>query len=312
MKKCPKCNHEVIDSVDICPTCGFKFTTNNSKQKKTIKVKAKPKSDQQVTPQSSPATPVNSEPDNKPLTNNRKGLILILGIIGLLLILTLIGSHSKDSNTPSETEISSLSTTTTTTVTTTIAAPAKSETEIYYDTVCNLDIYDVQERKSSMTGTIFHYYKGLPIQTEDEEWLNTSWNTEKSIEAGAIYRSVAAAMEGFELGLNNGSYYSSLVSGKSGLSKEELTPYIANASTFINREDSKNKLLRKLESVSCVQGTFDYESGNFHFVINDTQKCAQEMMISEEMLGYCFGILSEYGAEISFDGTRCTVDRQFG
>lgn len=305
MKTCPKCNHEVVDSVDICPTCGYSFSTGNPSQTKTIKVRVKAKPDQQEEQQNDPTPPNTSEADNKTSNNHRKGLALILGIVGLLLILTLIGSHSKNSDTPTEVAVSSTSSTTT-------AAPAKSETEIYYNTVCNLDIYDVQERKSSMTGTVFHYYKGLPIQTEDEEWLNTSWNTGKTIEAGAIYRSVATAMEGFELGLNNGSNYSSLVSGKSGLSKEELTPYIANASTFISREDSKNKLLRKLESVSCVQGTFDYESGNFHFVIDDTQNCAQEMMISEEMLGYCFGILSEYGAEISFDGNSCTVDRQFG
>lgn len=39
----------------------------------------------------------------------------------------------------------------------------------------------------------------------------------------------------------------------------------------------------------------------------ETKACAEEMMISEEMLGYTIARLDEYAAEVVFDGDTCTI-----
>lgn len=181
-----------------------------------------------------------------------------------------------------------------------------SAVESAYSKACSLTMDDLETKTSPLTGTTFYYYRGLAIQTEDVEWLTESWNTEQSLNQGALYRSVASYLEGFESGINTGKDYAKLLCGIEWSSRVDFDPYATNAAEFICSDNSFERVMKKLETVSCVSGDFDYEGGKYHFVISDLTDCADEMMISEEMLGYIFAWLEEYAPEISFDGNSCT------
>lgn len=184
----------------------------------------------------------------------------------------------------------------------------KSDTEIAYEKACSLTINDLEKRTSSFSDTTHYYYNGLIIQTEDEEWLTESWNTEKTLNQGALYRTIASYLEGFSLGLNNGSDYAEIMCGVKWTSKDDFESYVANASEFICAEDSFVSVIKKLEMLSCVDGNFDYENKNYHIVISDLSQCADEMMISEQMLGYIFAMMEEYASVFEFNGNSCIVD----
>lgn len=182
-----------------------------------------------------------------------------------------------------------------------------SVTEIAYKTACALTMDDLEE-ETSFTGTTFYYYNGFIIQPEDAEWLTTSWNTEKTLEQGALYRTIASYLEGFFSGINNGDSYSEIVCGVKWKSKWEFEQYATNAAEFICAEDSLNNVMKKLETISCVSGDFDYNNQKYNIVISDLSKCADEMMISEKMLGYILAMIAEHTREIVFDGNSCSIN----
>ena len=187
-----------------------------------------------------------------------------------------------------------------------VPAESISTVESAYSEACSLTMDDLEVTPSPLAGTTFYYYRRLAIQPEDVEWLTDSWNTEQSLNQGALYRSVARYLEGFEVGINSGENYAELLCGIEWSSREEFDPYATNAAEFICYDDSLERIMKKLETVSCVSGDFDYENGKYDFVISNLTDCANEMMISEEMLGYIFAWLEEYAPEISFDGNSCT------
>ena len=71
------------------------------------------------------------------------------------------------------------------------------------------------------------------IQSEDVEWLKASLNTGKILNQGALYRSVAKYLDGFAVGLNDGSDYALLLCGQPWKGKASFEPYVKNAATFI-------------------------------------------------------------------------------
>lgn len=180
----------------------------------------------------------------------------------------------------------------------------ESAVKTAYEKARSLTIADLEKK------TERYYYKGLIIQSEDEDWLLESWNTEKSLNQGALYRTIANYLEGFTIGLNNGSDYCDIMCGIEWTSKADFTPYANNAMDFICTEDSLNHIMKKLESLASVQGEFDFdygELGKFSVDIPDLSACAEEMQISEEMLGYILSMLDEYAANISFEGNSCHI-----
>ncbi len=163
-----------------------------------------------------------------------------------------------------------------------------------------------------LTQTGRYEYQDFSMVNEDMEWLNDSLNKDGAVELGALYRSAAKILVGFEkLGKTlYGNWGESTVPVILGIKKpktwDECKPYVENARQFITTEDSKNAVLRKLEQLSCVDGTFDFEKGIFDFTIADLTQAANEMGISETMLGYCFALLAEYGPAIEFSENSCT------
>lgn len=131
----------------------------------------------------------------------------------------------------------------------------------------------------------------------------------KKLNQGAVYRSAAMKLEGFYVFGSSmyGSWSETTVKSILGMDKlptwEEMKPYIDSASTFITRENSLIAVMTKLQSVGCVQGTFDFDNQSFNFIIQDLSGAANEMGISEEMLGYIIAMFDEYAPEkSSFNG----------
>lgn len=58
-----------------------------------------------------------------------------------------------------------------------------------------------------------------------------------------------------------------------------------------------------MDSVDVVR-----DDKNYTCTINDVTVCADELHISEEMLGYIMGALNDCGAEITFDGSSCVIE----
>lgn len=83
----------------------------------------------------------------------------------------------------------------------------------------------------------------------------------------------------------------------------ELAPILYE---FIHPDPSEADILKALEPLASVEGSFDYDSRNYDFQITDLTNAANELQISEEMLGYVIAKLSEYPAQISFSGNTMT------
>lgn len=151
-------------------------------------------------------------------------------------------------------------------------------------------------------------YNGIPLLKDDCEWIDSSWNTEGTVNQGAIYRKMAYLLEGLKY--NDYTDYAEYIIGYIPQTKDDFTPYAENAKNFITINDSVQNIMKKFESLSVVNGEFDYEAntiGNYNITISNLSKCAKEMQISEEILGYIIAFLNEYTDDITFDNNTCTI-----
>lgn len=187
-----------------------------------------------------------------------------------------------------------------------VVQPASNLVEAAYNTACSLSIDQLDKKYSSFSGTTSYYYGELIIQNEDVEWLNSSRNTNKTLNQGALYRTIAKYLAGYSMKLNNGSAYCEILTGKQWIDNSTFEPLAKNAATFIvtDATEQLKSIMRKFQSLQSVTGQFDFEAGKlgkYTFDIPDLTKCAEEMQISEEMLGYIFALLDEFTPSISFN-----------
>ena len=187
-----------------------------------------------------------------------------------------------------------------------VVQPASNLVEAAYNTACSLSIDQLDKKYSSFSGTTSYYYGELIIQNEDVEWLNSSRNTNKTLNQGALYRTIAKYLAGYSMKLNNGSAYCEILTGKQWIDNSTFEPLAKNAATFIvtDATEQLKSIMRKFQSLQSITGQFDFEAGKlgkYTFDIPDLTKCAEEMQISEEMLGYIFALLDEFAPSISFN-----------
>jgi hypothetical protein len=189
----------------------------------------------------------------------------------------------------------------TTEITTTEEKNKLSKTEEAYKIAANLTIKDLSYHNG-------HYkYKDIDLLQEENDWIESPRNEDNTVEKGALYRKMAMLLEGYELG-NDISKYDKHIFGFTASSRDELKPYVDNASQFIVTSD--DLLTPVMEKFCTLSSVSDYSEENkiYHFTIPDLSACAEEMQISEEMLGYIFDMLDMYGSMVSFDDNSCTFD----
>lgn len=192
-------------------------------------------------------------------------------------------------------------------INTPVDQPASNLVEAAYNTACSLSIDQLDRKYSSFSGTTSYYYGELIIQDEDVEWLNSSRNTSKTLNQGALYRTIAKYLVGYSMKLNNGSAYCEILTGKQWIDNSTFEPLAKNAATFIvtDATEQLKSIMHKFQSLQSVTGQFVFDAGKlgkYTFDIPDLTKCAEEMQISEEMLGYIFALLDEFAPSISFSG----------
>lgn len=185
--------------------------------------------------------------------------------------------------------------------------PASNRVEMAYNTACALSINQLDRRYNTFTRTTQYYYGDLLILKDDVEWLNSSRNINKVLNQGALYRTIAKNLAGYSMKLNNGSAYCEVLTGKQWVDDSTFEPLAKNASTFIVTDATAQltSIMRKFQSLKSVTGQFGFEVGRlgkYTFDIPDLTVCAEEMQISEEMLGYVFALLDEFAPSISFSG----------
>lgn len=187
----------------------------------------------------------------------------------------------------------------------------RSATQVAFDAATHLTKADLTDEGQWFSGGEKYSFKGNLLDPEDCAWVDDDLNTTGSVEAGAIYREVGNLLEGFDEGLNNGENYCEMVFGVPFGSKDALIPYVESAEDLYKEKYPMVSIMKKFESLDSVSGDFDFDynyTGKYSIVIENTTDCANEMMISEEMLGYVIAELTEYAPDISFDGNKCTID----
>lgn len=192
----------------------------------------------------------------------------------------------------------------------TSVTPSESTNNTFaaYNSAINMTKADLTKSGS------YYYYKGLPLLKDDCEWIDSPINKEGTVNQTAMYMKMAYCIDGFGLGREFGNSwqdYAEILIGFVPSTRQEMIPYIENASDFIIKSDSAYKIskavMSKFEKLSCTSGDYDYSKNTYNIKINDLSQCAEEMMISEEMLGYIIAAFDAMGAKITFDNNSVSI-----
>ena len=195
-----------------------------------------------------------------------------------------------------------------------------SDAEKYYNKVSSLKVSDLEKvHFLSKYDYLYNNDENMPLLPEDREWIENPMNKNGTVEAGAIYRKLAFVLSGIDAGIANYRNFSNYIIGYTPDSREEFVELIPNLRSFISTEDVLGNIMTKFDSLDSISGSFDIEyneagefdnrASNFDAEISDVSECADELQISEEMLGYILGVLKDYGTTVTFSGNKCTIRR---
>ncbi len=149
-------------------------------------------------------------------------------------------------------------------------------------------------------------YDGIHISDSEMEWL----------EAGTMYRSIAKQLEGFYLFGDKlyGNWDADIPKTVFGIEKpatyNEMKTYVDKVILLITPNSTLPQILNWFQSCSTVKGTFDYNKAYFSFEVSDLTATAEEMGITEKMLGYILAVIDEYAPEASFSKNTYTCKLQ--
>ncbi|MBR2100938.1 MAG: hypothetical protein IJ927_06475 [Eubacterium sp.] len=192
-----------------------------------------------------------------------------------------------------------------------------SETTIEKKSTVETTYYDaINATKADLTGSAGNWkYKGIPLLSEDCEWIDDSLNKKGTVNQGAVYRKFAKVLSGSNFEekrfLYKYSDFAPFILGFIPKDVDEWVVYGKNASKFIVTKDQLKAIMKEFQSLETAKGDFDFnykKLGKYSVEIEDLTACAEEMKISEEMLGYIFAMLDEYAVKITFNGNSCHID----
>lgn len=166
-----------------------------------------------------------------------------------------------------------------------------------------LQAVNISESNISITATGSGEYEGIHISQDEIGRL----------EDGSVYRSIAKQLEGFYvLGEDfYGNWGNDIPELIWGIEKpkewEDLQERVDDTMAFISRRQPLGEILNRLQETSCTEGDFDYINGKFSFIITDLTKAAEELGITEKMLGYILAMLEEYAPDTAFSGNTYSL-----
>ena len=159
--------------------------------------------------------------------------------------------------------------------------------------------------KSNLNGE--YLYNGIHISSEEITKLDK----------GSVYRSLAMQLMGFYV--LGKSFYPNwrkdisleIFGFKKKNTWKKMKPYVDKALPFINNEYPIGEILSKFNKLNCAEGKFDFEKRDFNFTIKNLTKAANQLGISEEMLGYILAYVDEYGGESTFKNNMYSLKLHF-
>jgi hypothetical protein len=179
-----------------------------------------------------------------------------------------------------------------------------------YETYTKMINLNVDDDNIAVYLNQYYYYRNedsrIPLLSEDIEWINNSLNKDKTIEQSALYRKLATLLEGYEVGFNNGQDYADFIFDDVPSSKSELKRELNRISKFFTTKNYFQSIIKALKKCQSVEGEYKIDSNvrkcKVNFTIISCKKCAEELGISEECLGYMLAALEDYAPKTSFDG----------
>ena len=170
--------------------------------------------------------------------------------------------------------------------------------------------------KDDLTGYAGNWvYDGIPLLSEDCEWIDDPINARGTVNQGAVYRKFAKILEGSDFKNKKFFYnykdFSEFMLGFTPETVDEWVKYGLNAKKFIVSDNQLTAIMKKFKLMKSVEGSYNFKYkklGKFSVDIPDLTKCAEEMQISEKMLGYVLAMLDEYAAKITFKDNSCHID----
>ena len=132
--------------------------------------------------------------------------------------------------------------------------------------------------------------------------------SELVVNQGAMYEEIAGGLALYcDFGLSQSldeAFFQILIG--SGNKPENWNELANDLYSFILLDGTEKEIISKLETLDCVNGTFDYDVRSYSFEISDLEMAASDLHISQEMLGYVLAKLNEYTDDIVFDGNSIT------
>ena len=197
--------------------------------------------------------------------------------------------------------------------------PFECITEKYYKTASSLTVSDLlKTRKPFGNGYDYCYNndENMLLVPKDVEWIENPLNKDGTVEDGAVYRKIAYVLTGIDAGFANYKNFAKYMLGYTPDTKEDFLKHIDDLKSYIVAANSLEPVMKRFESLKSVSGDFNYQykdsgdfdalNSSFDFTISDVTECAEELDISEEMLGYILSMLNEYGTETTFNKNSCT------
>jgi len=154
-------------------------------------------------------------------------------------------------------------------------------------------------------------YKGISLTYEDCEFINADYNSEGKVNQGAVYRALADSLQDLiKLDAQNKDIKykddAAIIFGDIPETQDNFIAKAGKVSAFITADDSLTNVMEAFEKTESIDGTFDYNGNRYEFVISDVIACADELGISDEMLGYVLALFNEYPADIAFENNTCS------
>ena len=242
---------------------------------------------------------------------------ILYSILAFMLVLSLLCGCSVDveinensNTTDSSTESTSTESSVTDTNTSQKEEVTISAVEEAYNKATNLTKTDLT--KGYAIGDFSTWeYKGISLTYEDCEFINADYNSKGKVNQGAIYRALADSLQDLiKLDAQSKSIKykddAEILFGSVPETQEDFISIAGKISTFITTDDSLINVMEAFEGIESIEGTFDYSSNKYEVVISNVIACADELGISEEMLGYVLALFNEYPADITCENNTCS------
>lgn len=197
----------------------------------------------------------------------------------------------------------------------------EAETPVSPEPVSDIDIALIEQTYNDMLNPTDHLsitnngytVKDYPVSKDSVSKIGD----QLVVNQGVIYEEIAAGLSLYcDFGLSqvlDEAFFQILIG--SGEEPENWSELAQELNEFILSDGSDREIISKLETLSCVDGTFDYEARKYEFTISDLGQAVDELHISEEMFGHIIAKLSEYPSEIVFgeNGVNISIEvKTFG